>query len=47
MTRIKLACGALALLLLATGSARRPVEGGNEKFIRSKPHVAISGTVSI
>ncbi len=47
MTRIKLACGALALLLLATGTARRPVEAGTEKFIRSKPHVAISVTVSI
>ena len=47
MTHIKLSCGALVLLLLVTGTGRRPVEAGNEKFIRSKPHLAISVTTSI
>ncbi len=47
MTRIQLSCAALTAILLITGTARRPVEAGNEKFIRSKPHVAVSVTTSI
>ena len=47
MTRMQLSCVALTALLLITGTARRPVEAGNEKFIRSKPHIAINVTTSI
>ena len=47
MTRTQLSCAVLTALLLITGSARRPVEAGTEKFIRCKPHVAICVTTSI
>ena len=41
MTRIQLSCLILAALLLLTGTARRPVESSNEKFVRAMQHVSM------
>ena len=42
MTRFRLTCAALTLLLLATGAKTRPIEIAKERFERLKPPVTIS-----
>jgi len=44
MTRIRLTCTALALLLMATGTKTRPVEIAKERFERQKPPVTLTLT---
>ena len=41
MTRRRISCTALALMLLATGSKTRPVEIAKERFERQKPPVTL------
>jgi len=41
MTRFRLICTALALLLLATGTKSRPVEIAKERFERQKPPISL------
>ena len=41
MTRHRISCTALALMLLATGSKTRPVEIAKERFERQKPAVTV------
>jgi hypothetical protein len=38
MSITKLGCLALGLLLLATGTATRPVEAAEQRFARVSPH---------
>ncbi len=46
MTRTQLSCLILTALLLITGTARRPVESSNEKFVRAMQHVSVIETIS-
>lgn len=41
MTRNRLTCTALAVMLLATGTKTRPVEIAKERFERQKPPITL------